>query len=190
MKRTIVWNRDVRSEVIGGLILTIVLAVLGTTYGMAIRWIPAFKKGANQAMSLAMGSSYIPNWILLIALIALGTWIAVPAVFIWRRIPLARNRNANWLSYNADEFFGIQWRWQYGRNAHPVNFRPFCVTCGDPLYFETQTSYSNVNQISYRCDKCPWQHSGLSKTKERLEAELAQLVVSRRNEIRVQSTAA
>jgi hypothetical protein len=175
MKRYRIWDKDVRAEVIAG----VVLAVLGAAYTAALRWLPAIKTGVEQALSLAVRSSDVPNWMLLISMIALAGCITASAMLMWRWSSFGANRRLMTINYNEDVFFGIRWIWQYDGKARPVNFRPFCVTCGDKLYFETVTSYSNVDQIAYRCDRCGWHHSGISQTKAGLEADLAKLAKQR-----------
>lgn len=182
MKKASIWNPDVKTEVVGTVIATVVVAVLGIAWGVALRLGPSVRTGMDEAVSLALRSSNIPNWMLLIATVALVGVVIAPSVFMWRRFAARSRQRRIALGYTADVFFGIRWTWQYNGIARPIRFRPFCLTCQDSLYFESSTSHDGVKQITYRCDRCGWYHPGFKKTEAGLEAELTKLATERNPE--------
>lgn len=122
--------------------------LVGIVSGLAVEVIKGFPflRWAAAASSTAMlwlsAPVVVGRWAVilfwgLLAMIVVGT--AVAAVSSWRH----RSSEPDWVSYCADEFLGVQWRWGYiGHTLATSTLTPYCPQCACQMVAAREQGYN------------------------------------------------
>jgi hypothetical protein len=140
-----VWSKVIATGIVGAV-------VGGTTY--VAGWWPAVAMFARRVASLAVATTTVPNWLLILLIpcavaVLCGLGI-IRLLFIVRgsRKPSFRD------SYREDTFFDIRWRWHYGANEAIFDLVPFCSLCDYQIQPRDVSGYREPEIFEYRCEDC------------------------------------
>lgn len=130
------------AEVIAGLILAAILAVVAWTSGL--KWLRLRLVGET-----AVTPVHVPA-ILLVAITILASFTLVG----WGRWLRPRAQpEPSPADYTCDTFFGLVWRWRWcGREIDELT--AYCPTCDRILQVGQRHAYGEIKAVQYRCGPC------------------------------------
>jgi len=133
------WNDQVWSKVIGGVILAAILAVV-SYFG---NWWLTIRSWVANSYDFLFRTTPIPIWLLAV-LIALSLVTVATAI--------ASFRKPRWRKYTQDEFKGYSWSWKYRDDGTPDELQCFCTHCDYEI-----TDYSTLWSDGHKLERhvCP-----------------------------------
>jgi hypothetical protein len=142
------WNDPVLSKVIASAIVGIALLLGSYLLGF---W-PIFRTFIRSVVDYALSRTNVPNWILLILIISLFSWIVRFSMRLWYAF-FSVGEVGDWHSYTSDDLFGVHWRWNYNYHNEVSDLCGFCPACDLQVYPDSLAVFPGVR---YRCDDCGW----------------------------------
>lgn len=146
---SILWHDPVWSKVIAAAL--IVVAGVAWTYFQGF-W-PRIGAQVGAGVAWALKRTDISNW-LLVLLSASGVAVVIVVILLLWSLVSPSERETSWQSYTEDDFFGIRWRWRYGKDGSVLDLYSLCPSCAYQVYATSASYYAVVPRVAYRCESC------------------------------------
>lgn len=134
-------KHPIRNNVIAGLIVLFVVAVLSQVWGTFPAVLDSLSTAATWVGAVLTFQVSLPVWLLIVvglAILPTLRWL----ISLLRREP--------WRKYAQDNFEGMVWRWDYVR-GRPRNLVAYCPE-DDTAILWTKDAF--VQKVSFRCETC------------------------------------
>jgi hypothetical protein len=92
-----------------------------------------------------------PVWNWLIGAVSLVAILCT--LELWLQDRSAKKRAAAVPLYTKDEFFDVEWRWQFG-HGKITDLYSFCTKCGLQVYARDMGGYAAVPRVGFPCEDC------------------------------------
>jgi hypothetical protein len=79
-------------------------------------------------------------------------------VLVWLIRSVRQEQSPDFHQYTEDTFFGITWRWTWGKNNAIENLSPFCLRCDRSMRYGTNPDDFTNCSILIGCNECRVPH--------------------------------
>jgi hypothetical protein len=151
------WNDQVGSKVIAGVILAALLGAVGWVMHLE-NWWPVVGHGITVTWAYLQGTTPVRRWVF-------GALVFIAGLFVFLVISVGATLyhpkenpfgnvspivGPDWLSYTTDDFYELKWRWRY-RDGEIKDLVTFCPRCD---YQMLAIGTSRSSQVVFHCDIC------------------------------------
>jgi len=144
-----VWTDPVWSKVIAAAIVAGLASVI-TYFG---GWWPDIASFFSRAGSLAISSTFVPNWLLAVLILCAIAVLLIVTIGLWALF-FSHDAGLAYLSYTEDLILGVRWRWRYGSDGAIYKLVSFCPSCDYQIHPRDVAAFRAVEHIQYRCEDC------------------------------------
>jgi hypothetical protein len=142
-------SHPIRSSVISGLILAGVISLFSLTPGgWAFAW-----NILKMVWNWLIGDQPVRGWVLVLLIACAAAVLVILVLIAWSWITGSKDLPMDWKAHTEDEFFGLKWRWRYGKSGI-YGVVCFCPVCDQQLYPQNRSSFRVVDRIGFTCDHC------------------------------------
>lgn len=151
-----VWGAVIAAGIIGAV-------GLASTYVLDL-W-PVIAAYLMDVFTFMRKSSPLPNWLLVILVIATIPSFIIVVALILQAIRSPDHQTPTWESYTSDTFFNLRWRWRYD-DGEISRLNSFCPRCDFQVFPVNASAFRAVDRIAFKCDSC---HANLTEIDDSYE---------------------
>ena len=155
-----IWKDPVWSKVIA-------IGIIGLIVDYYLNLWIIIKNKFTSFLTYITNYSEVQNWI--IGLMSICTLLVILFIIfgIWNLF-FKKNQKSNWENYKQDNFFGLEWHWEYNQfDKQPNNIYSLCPNCKYQLY-----PTDNYHNLSYHCDNCQTSFQSINSNYQQLQHKI------------------
>jgi hypothetical protein len=165
------WSDPVWSKVLAN---TIWVGLAGAATYSVLHWWPSVKNPLHWVISFLGAKTPVWNWLIG----AVSVPLIVVVILVIAAAAAARREakhGAPPVSYAADVFFGVRWRWRYV-GGDIANLHCLCLNCGMQIYFVDIGAFAAIPHLQAGCEECGRRSEEFDGNYDMLENHVIRLI--------------